>query len=270
MHIAVEHLSIHFTKGVEAVHDLSFEVESGEFIAIVGPSGCGKSTVLNALGSTLSPEVADITGRMLIGGKELKKWSARELNLGYVFQRDSLFPWYTISENIGSGLAIRNVSLAKRKTRVEELVALAGLNGFEHYYPHQVSGGMRQRTALMRSLAYDPQIILMDEPFGALDAQTRMELQAELMRIWNASRRTIIFVTHDLAEAITLAQRVLLFTRRPSQLRRIYSIDLPQPRDPFELRGSAEFARLETELWRDLREDFQGGRAPVAAEVAVT
>jgi NitT/TauT family transport system ATP-binding protein len=268
MRIAVEHLSIQFTRGVEAVHDLSFEVDSGEFVAIVGPSGCGKSTVLNALGSILSPEVADITGRLMIGGKELKKWNRRELNLGYVFQRDSLYPWFTIAENVAAGLTIRGVPAARRTARVNELLALAGLAGFEHYYPHQVSGGMRQRAALMRSLAYDPEVILMDEPFGALDAQTRMELQAELMKIWNASRRTIIFVTHDLAEAITLAQRVLLFTRRPSRLRRIYTIDLPQPRDPFDLRGSTEFARLEAELWSDLREDIRdAGRPDIAAAV---
>jgi NitT/TauT family transport system ATP-binding protein len=139
------------------------------------------------------------------------------------------------------------------------MIDLVGLGGFEQYYPHQISGGMRQRTSLIRTLAYDPEVILMDEPFGALDAQTRMILQGELMRIWAGSGKTILFVTHDLAEAITLGQRVVLFSKRPGRVTRIYDVPFPYPRDPFELRGSSEFADLHAYIWRALSGEFRAG-----------
>ncbi len=257
MKIEIRGLGIRFATGVQAVHGAALNVEDGQFVAVVGPSGCGKSTMLNAIAGLLSAEEAEVTGQILADGVDARTRSARELNIGYVFQRDNLLPWRTVFENVETGLEIRGVERASRRRRAQELIDLAGLSSFEHYYPHQVSGGMRQRASLIRTLAYDPQLILMDEPFGALDAQTRMVLQAELLRIWERTRKTIIFVTHDLSEAIILAQRVALFSRRPGHVRRVYEVDLPYPRDPFELRGSARFTELEATLWRTLRDDFR-------------
>ncbi len=258
MRITVKDLSIRFHTGVEALHQVSFEARSGELLAIVGPSGCGKSTVLNAIASLISPEEANITGTILMDGVEIGTLSHAQRNLGYVFQRDTLFPWRTVRENVEAGLEIRGVSKAERRTKADALLGLVGLSGFEHYFPHQISGGMRQRTSLVRTLAYDPQVILMDEPFGALDAQTRMHLQAELLRIWEKSRKTILFVTHDLTEAITLGERVILFSKRPGSVTRSYEIGLPHPRDPFELRGSREFAEMEATIWQSLSGEFRG------------
>jgi NitT/TauT family transport system ATP-binding protein len=212
---------------------------------------------LNAIAAQLAPDEVELSGSISIDGRDARSFTLRELNLGYVFQRDNLLPWRTIEENVRTGLEVRGTSRTAQRARARELIQMAGLDGFERYYPHQVSGGMRQRTSLIRTLAYDPRLILMDEPFGALDAQTRMLLQAELLRIWERTRTTIVFVTHDLSEAILLAQRVILLSTRPATVRREYAIDLTYPRDPFELRGDPRFGVLETSLWQTLREDFQ-------------
>jgi NitT/TauT family transport system ATP-binding protein len=265
--IELRDLSIRFASGTEAVRNVNLTVKSGEFQAIVGPSGCGKSTALNAIASLIRDQEATIDGQILVDGVDARRRSPRDLNLGYVFQRDCLLPWRTISGNVQVGLEIRGQSDRTRARRAAQLIDLVGLSGFEEHFPYQVSGGMRQRASLIRTLAYDPQVILMDEPFGALDAQNRMILQAELLKIWERTHNTILFVTHDLGEAIVLAQRVVLFSQRPGTVRRIYDIDLPYPRDPFELRGSPRFGTLETTIWQTLREDFAAARTearPVA------
>jgi NitT/TauT family transport system ATP-binding protein len=254
--VELEDVTLSFAPGVDVVQNVSLRVRPGEFVAIVGPSGCGKSTLLNVIASLLPPNEVTISGRILINGEEAGTSSKRHADLGYVFQKDALLPWRTIVENVEVGLEIRGMPVAARRAKARELMAMAGLLGYEHYYPHQVSGGMRQRTSLIRTLAYEPELILMDEPFGALDAQTRMILQAELLNIWYRLRKTILFVTHDLAEAIILAQRVVLFSKRPGRVRQVYELDLPYPRNPFELRGSPEFGRLETTIWQALREEF--------------
>jgi NitT/TauT family transport system ATP-binding protein len=261
MRITVKGLSVRFHKGVEAVRDVNFQVRSGEFVALVGPSGCGKSTTLNAVASLIPPEEAEVGGQILIDGVDIRGGVGRRGSLGYVFQRDTLFPWRTVMQNVEAGLEIQGIPKVQRQERAKRLMDLAGLAGFEHYYPHQISGGMRQRTSLIRTLAYDPQVILMDEPFGALDAQTRMILQGELIRIWAKSRKTIVFVTHDLAEAITLGERVILFSRRPGAVTAVYEIPFSHPRDPFELRGSAEFAELYASIWKTISRDFRGDPA---------
>ena len=261
MSVGLAHVGIRFLSGVEAVRDVSLQVARGEFVAIVGPSGCGKSTLLNAIADLLDPAECAVTGQILVDGTEARRRSRRDMNLGYVFQRDALLPWQTIAQNVQLGLAIRDVPQRECLERSRALLEMAGLAGFEHYYPHQVSGGMRQRAALVRTLAYDPRVILMDEPFGALDAQNRMILQSELLRIWQLTPRTILFVTHDLAEAIVLAQRVVVLSRRPGLVKAVYDIALPYPRDAFALRGSSEFAHLETTIWAALRDEF---RAPAA------
>jgi sulfonate transport system ATP-binding protein len=255
--ITLDRVAVRFRTGAEALAEVSLDVAKGELVAIVGPSGCGKSTLLNAIAGLLDAETSEVTGRILIDGSEPRTRSRRDVNLGYVFQRDALLPWQTIAQNVEVGLVIRGVPDAERHGRAAKLLEMAGLSGFEHYYPHQVSGGMRQRASLVRTLAYDPQVILMDEPFGALDAQNRMILQSELLRLWQLTPRTILFVTHDLAEAIILAQRVVVMSRRPGRIKAIHPIDLPYPRDAFALRGTAEFGRLETTIWRGLREEFE-------------
>ncbi len=257
--IAVEGLSIRFHKGVEALRDVSFEVSSGEFVALVGPSGCGKSTALNALASLIPPAEAELTGKIRIDGVDIRQGGSRTVPLGYVFQRDTLFPWRTVLQNVEAGLEIQAKPRAERRATAKRLIDLVGLSGFEHYYPHQISGGMRQRTSLIRTLAYDPQVILMDEPFGALDANTRLILQAELIRIWSEHRKTILFVTHDLVEAITLGERVIVLSKRPGRVRAIYEVPIPHPRDPFELHGRREFADLHAAIWRSVSQDFRGG-----------
>lgn len=257
MKIIVEGLGIRFHKGVEALRDVSFQVAGGELVTVVGPSGCGKSTMLNVIASLIPPEEAELGGRIQVDGVDVLPGGTRPASLGYVFQRDSLFPWRTVIQNVESGLEIRGIPKVERHQKARGWVDLVGLSGFEHYYPHQISGGMRQRTSLIRTLAYEPEVILMDEPFGALDAQTRMILQGELIRIWAASRKTILFVTHDLAEAITLGERVILFSKRPGTVTRIYDVPFPHPRDPIELRGSSEFAELHAFIWRTLSEEFR-------------
>ena len=255
--LEIRNLSVTFRTGLEATRGVDLVVESGEFVALVGPSGCGKSTVLNAVASLLPAHEAQVRGEILVDGLDIRSRSARELEFGYVFQRDSLLPWRTIEGNIAAGLEIRGVGRREREARVARLVELAGLTGFERAFPHQLSGGMRQRAALVRALAYEPRLILMDEPFGALDAQTRLALQAKLLDMWQRARTTMLFVTHDLAEAILLAQRVVLFSRRPGTVREIVAIDLPYPRDPFALRGNPRFAALEAELWQLLQHDYR-------------
>ena len=254
-------LSIRFRTGAEAIQSVSLSVADGEFVAIVGPSGCGKTTVLNAIAGLLDPAEVEQRGSIRLEGKAVFASDGKPRpGLGYVFQRDALLPWRTVLGNVELGLLIRGMPRAERESRAHALLDMAGLTGFEHYYPHQISGGMRQRTSLVRTLAYEPSVILMDEPFGALDAQNRIILQDELLRIWERTRKTILFVTHDLAEAIVLAQRVIVMSKRPGRVTRVYDIALPAPRDPLELRGTRAFAELEATIWSSLRDEFRADR----------
>ena len=182
-----------------AVDDVSFDVFDGEFVALVGPSGCGKSTILNMIGGLVTPSA----GTVEIDG--VRVTGVAPPNVGYVFQKDTVFPWRTVARNIAVGLEYRGVTRDEQARRVREAIALAGLEGFEDAFPATLSGGMRQRVALMRTLVVDPAMLLMDEPFGALDTHTKINLHAELLALWSARRQTVVFVTHDLSEAITLA-----------------------------------------------------------------
>jgi NitT/TauT family transport system ATP-binding protein len=230
MRIEVRDLSIRFATGVQAVAGASLTVASGEFVAIVGPSGCGKSTLLNAIAGLLSPDEAEVGGEILANGVDVRKCTARDLNIGYVFQRDNLLPWRTIQENVETGLQIRGVDVQARRRRSADLMEMASLTGFEHYYPHQVSGGMRQRASLIRTLAYEPQLILMDEPFGALDAQTRLTMQQLLLDVWQKLGIAVLFVTHDIDEAILLADRICVMSARPGRITREIAVALNRPR----------------------------------------
>ena len=252
--IAIRDLSKTFDtslREVPAVSRVSFEVHDKEFVALVGPSGCGKSTILNMIGSLIAPS----GGEILVDGERVGPRSATQV--GYVFQKDTVFPWRTVAQNIALGLQYRGVANAEIRSRVTEAVALAGLDGFEDAFPATLSGGMRQRVALMRSLIVNPEILLMDEPFGALDTHTKLNLHAELLSLWGARQQTVVFVTHDLSEAITLADRIVVMTRRPGRVKLIYDVKLPRPRDVIRLRETAEYLREYGEIWHALGEEFQ-------------
>ncbi len=233
-------------KIVHTLQDVSFEVASGEFVALVGPSGCGKSTTLNVLAGIL----AATRGQALIRGRPPAE---ARLDIGYVFQQDTVLPWKRVEDNIATGLALHKVPVADQRRRVAELIDIMGLKGFEKAYPNELSGGMRKRVALATVLAYNPSLLLMDEPFGALDAQTRVVLQDELLRVWELNRKTVLFVTHDLAEAIILADRVIVMTARPAHIKSEYTVDLPRPRSAAKARLNPRFDQLFFTIWNDLR-----------------
>ena len=252
--ISIRDLSKTFGEGareVPAVSRVSFDIHDNEFVAIVGPSGCGKSTVLNMIGGLFRPS----SGEILVDGQRVG--DAPPAGVGYVFQKDTVFPWRTVERNIALGLEYRGVPAAARATRVREAIRLAGLEGFEDAFPATLSGGMRQRVALMRSLIGDPEILLMDEPFGALDTHTKLGLHAELLSLWEAKHQTVVFVTHDLSEAITLADRIVVMTRRPGRIKLVYDVDLARPRDVIAIRESALYQREYSEIWHVLGEELR-------------
>jgi len=238
---------------VEVLKDFDLDVREGEFLSILGPSGCGKSTYLNILAGLARKS----GGTLNIDGKPLQGINR---NQGVVFQGYALLPWRTVLDNIAVGLEIRGVGKAERREQAREYLDLVGLTGFASRYPHELSGGMRQRVVIARSLVYKPDVLLMDEPFAALDAQTRETLQDELLRIWSLHKKTIVFITHSLDEAIFLSDRVAVMTPRPGRIKEIIDIDLPRPRLP-EVRNSHDFVHLRQRAWLSLREAMGGAPA---------
>ena len=236
-------------RDVPAVAPISFDVLDKEFVALVGPSGCGKSTILNMIAGLVAPS----SGEVRLDGRAYAGIPPR---VGYVFQKDTVFPWRTVARNVALGLEYRGVPAEERDARVQAAIRLVGLEGFEDAYPATLSGGMRQRVALMRTLVVEPEILLMDEPFGALDTHTKLRLQAQLLELWLAKRQTVVFVTHDLAEAITLADRVIVLTRRPGHVKLVHPVALPRPRDVIGLRETEAYAREFGALWHVLGEEF--------------
>jgi NitT/TauT family transport system ATP-binding protein len=208
---------------VQALANIDFDVETGEFICIVGPSGCGKTTLFRILAGLESPT----GGEVLLNGSTVTKPNS---DMGIVFQEYHLFPWQTVRENVAFGLKKAGIEADKRERRVQHLIDLVGLEGFEDSYPKALSGGMKQRVALARALAIDPALLLMDEPFGAVDAQTREMLQDELIEIWQETGKTVLFVTHDVEEAVRLADRVVVMGKNPGSIREIVTVDLDRPR----------------------------------------
>ena len=209
---------------VVAINELNLEIRENEFTVIVGPSGCGKSTFMYIVGGFEKPT----EGQILLNGKAI---SGPGPDRGFVFQEFALFPWRTVLTNITFGLEIQGVSREKARKIAQNYITMVGLEGFENAYPHTLSGGMKQRVGLARALAYEPDVLLMDEPFGALDAQTRKLMQGELARIWEKTKKTVIFVTHSVIEAVYLADRIYVMTARPGEIKGIIDIDLPRPRD---------------------------------------
>jgi NitT/TauT family transport system ATP-binding protein len=241
---------------IEAVRDVSFNVRRGEFVALLGPSGSGKSTILNMIATLVKPS----GGQILIDGAPVIPGKVTS-DVGYVFQRDTLFPWRTVADNIGYGLQLAGAPDAECKARIAACVAQAGLQGFEQAYPSALSGGMRQRAALMRTLVVEPQILLMDEPFGALDTHTKIDMHDVLLRIWEREQQTVLFVTHDLGEALTLADRIILFSARPGMIKDMFDVDFARPRDAVKVRETPRYADLFQHIWHSLGEEFVKGRS---------
>jgi NitT/TauT family transport system ATP-binding protein len=240
-------------EGVLAVSGVSLDVREGEFVAVVGPSGCGKSTLLNMAAGLMRPS----KGEVWYAGRRI---NSVQTDVGYVTQKDNLMPWRTAEANVAMPLEIRGVPAAERKERVAEYLELVGLTGFERSYPAQLSGGMRKRVTLARSLVYDPDTLLMDEPFGALDAQLKLILQDELLRLLSQRRRSVVFVTHDLTEALALADRVIVFSARPGTIRLEREVPFGRPRDVLGIRFASGFGELHDELWRALESDIRMGK----------
>ena len=238
-----------------AVRDTSLAVAPGEFVSVVGPTGCGKSTLLNVAAGLLAPSA----GHVDIFGKRLAGINA---HAGYMFQADALMPWRSALANVRAGLEFRGVPQGDASSQARDWLSRVGLGGFEDRYPHQLSGGMRKRVALAQMLILDPQLLLMDEPFSALDVQTRQLMENELLELWSADRKSVLFITHDLEEAISLSDRVIVLSAGP-QTRPIgeFAIDLPRPRDVAEIRMTPHFVELHQAIWNQMKAEVLKGYA---------
>jgi NitT/TauT family transport system ATP-binding protein len=230
---------------IRAIEGISIDIETGEFVTIVGPSGCGKSTILNIVSGLMPPSDGTV---------ELERRPVHGVtrDIGYVTQQHNLMPWRTLIDNVAFPLQVAGVAKSERNDRATELIDMAGLAGFEKSYPHELSGGMCQRANIIRTLIYAPKVMLMDEPFGPLDAQTRLSLQDQLLKIWSQTRVTIIFITHDLHEAIGLGDRVVLLSTRPGRIIRVDKVTMSRPRDIFRIHDSGEFRALYDAIWVEL------------------
>ena len=233
---------------VTALNQLSLEIAKSEFVSIVGPSGCGKSTFLNLLLGLVRPD----SGALQIDGKPI---TGPGQERAMVFQEFGLLPWRTVMANVELGLELKGIAAARRTERAMELIRLVGLKGFERHYPHELSGGMKQRVGLARALATEPEVLLMDEPFAALDAQTRDLMQMELLQIWERTHKTVLFVTHSIEEAAYLSDRVIVMTARPGRAKQIVNIALSRPRD-YEMRLTPEFNDIKLKIWEVLKEEL--------------
>src|SRR6476620_10310039 len=249
--------------GYTALRDLDLTVEDGEFCAVVGPTGCGKSTTLTLV-SGLETATA---GQVLVDGQPVRGIDTRT---GFVFQQDAVFPWKTVLDNVCAGPLFRGTSRDEARVQARDWLRRVGLTGFEDRYPHQLSGGMRKRVALAQTLINQPRILLMDEPFSALDVQTRSIMSTELLSLWDQTRPAVVFVTHDLEEAIALADKVVVLTAGPATVKEEFEIDLPRPRVVQEIRFDPRFTRLYEQIWEALRAEVAEAyaRTTRVAEVA--
>ena len=239
---------------INAVEGVSLDVADGEFLTIVGPSGCGKSTILNIVSGLMQPSegTVELDGRIVQGVTR---------DVGYVTQQHNLMPWRTLIDNVSFPLQVEGIPKLERDDRAAKLIATVGLAGFEKSYPHELSGGMRQRANIIRTLIYAPKVMLMDEPFGPLDAQTRIILQDQLLDIWSRTRVTIIFITHDLHEAIGLGDRVVLLSKRPGRIIRVDKVVMSRPRDVFRMHDNGDFRVLYDAIWEELERQVRDEKA---------
>jgi NitT/TauT family transport system ATP-binding protein len=247
--LAIQDLTVTYREDgreTKAVEDATLTVEDGEFVALVGPSGCGKSTILKIVAGLIAPT----RGSVRVDGMTVDGVPS---GVGMVFQNDALLPWKSVRDNVRLPLVLRGLSPAQQETEVERLVHLVQLDGFEAFYPRELSGGMRKRVALARTLAYDPSLFLMDEPFGPLDALTRIHIGNEFLAIWQRVRKSVIFVTHDVKEAVGLADRVLVMTPHPGRIKAEFAVPLARPRDYAEIRFDSEFVALQKQVWEALQ-----------------
>jgi NitT/TauT family transport system ATP-binding protein len=244
-----------------AVQEITLQVEAGEFVAVVGPTGCGKSTTLSLV-SGLEPASE---GTVTVKGQPVKGIPD---GVGYMFQADAMLPWRTVLANVAAGPLWRGAKKADAESKARDWIERVGLAGFEHYYMHQLSGGMRKRVAMAQTLVTEPEILLMDEPFSALDVQTRALMQNELLQLWSGTNAAVIFVTHDLEEAITLADRVVVMTASPARIKDVFTIDLPRPRNVEEIRMTPEFIATYKEVWTSLSSEVAIARKAGASRVA--
>ncbi|KRB87045.1 ABC transporter ATP-binding protein [Noviherbaspirillum sp. Root189] len=270
-HIEVRDLNISFKargETVQAVKSVSLNVQPGEFVSLIGPSGCGKSTLMNAVAGFTKAN----SGVLTLDGKRIDGPGS---DRGVVFQQYSLFPWMTVRKNVEFGLKMKNVSPSRRETQARTLLGLAGLLAFENHYPSQLSGGMKQRVGIVRALATSPQVLLMDEPFGALDSQTRSVMQEILTNMWQRLRLSVLFITHDIEEAIFLSDRIYVMTARPGRIKAEIKVPLPRPRTP-DMMDTPEFATLIRSIKKLIREEslaamdgelIDGGYAGLSMEI---
>lgn len=245
--IVVDHASKLFLEGtVVAFRNVELNVRSNEVLCIVGPSGCGKTTLLRCIGGLLTPS----SGEVLIDGEPIR--APRE-GVAIVFQHFGLLPWKTVVDNVAFGLRIARLPRQRVAEKVEHYIRLVGLAGFENHYPYQLSGGMQQRVGLARALAIDPEILLMDEPFASVDAQTREVLQEELLQLHDRERKTMIFITHSIDEAIILGDRVAVMASRPGRVKEVLQVNFPRPRDPAAVRAQPRYTEIRNHIWEELR-----------------
>jgi NitT/TauT family transport system ATP-binding protein len=248
-------------KSMTAIRDFTMTVERGEFVAVVGPTGCGKSTTLNLVTGLASPS----SGEVRVMGGPVDGIDSR---IGFVFQTDALFPWRSVIDNVVAGPLFRGAPPEEAYASARQWLARVNLAGHETKYPHQLSGGMRKRVSLAQTFINGPQILLMDEPFSALDVQTRVMMHDELLRLWSQSKASVVFVTHDLEEAIALADKVYVLTAGPATVKSVYPIDIPRPRVASEIRYEQRFIDISRTIWNDLRDEVQRGASRDEARVA--
>jgi len=254
--VDVKAVTKEFKGGTVALQDIDLQIEQGEFVSLIGPSGCGKSTLLRIIGDLIEPS----RGAVAVNGKPARQ-ARRDHDYGIVFQDAVLYNWRTVAKNVALPLELAGWDRERRTTRVEEMLELVELRGFGDHHPWQLSGGMQQRVSIARALSFDPALLLMDEPFGALDEMTRERLNAELLRIWEASGSTIVFVTHSIAEAVFLSTRIVVMSARPGRISKVIPVDLPQPRTQ-ATREEPRFFELATEVREALH---MGGHVEVPA-----
>jgi NitT/TauT family transport system ATP-binding protein len=257
--LALENITVTFAarsaaaQAYTAVSDTTLVIDRGEFVSVVGPTGCGKSTLLNVAAGLLKPSA----GRVVVFGEALQ---ALNRKAGYLFQADALMPWMNAHDNVALGLVYRGTPKAEADAKARDWLGRVGLSAHGHRYPHELSGGMKKRVALAQTLVMDPQILLMDEPFSALDVQTRQLMENELLELWSADRKSVVFITHDLEEAISLSDRVVVLSAGPATHPiGEYAIDLPRPRDVAEIRLTPRFVELHREIWHRMKDEVMKG-----------